>query len=77
MSEQPASAPIDRRTTRRAGGVADQWSAAQRDAWRLEGFKMQIAQEAQKRREAEGLRVAILIGVAVGVAGCGISFFTG
>jgi hypothetical protein len=60
----------------RRGGVADQWKAAQPNAWRVAGFEMQIAQEAQQRRAAASMHLAVLSGLAFGVVGSVISLFT-
>jgi hypothetical protein len=73
MTPGPGASSTDRRAKRET--VREVWSAAQRDAWRLEGFKMQVAQEMAKRRNAGNMRRAILIGVALGIAGCGIPYF--
>ena len=71
---EPASYPHERRATPRAG-VADAWRAAQRDAWRLELLKEQVAEEMRNRRTAANLRLAVLAGVGIGILGCGFSLF--
>ncbi|MEJ0060908.1 MAG: hypothetical protein WDM79_15575 [Terricaulis sp.] len=71
MNTTALGSPTERRTAAR-GAVALQWSEAQRDAWRLEGFKMQIAHEARQRRDAARRRVAVLLGLAIGVFGSGL-----
>jgi hypothetical protein len=69
----PVANPNERRAKHET--VREVWSAAQRDAWRLEGFKMQIAQEMAQRRNNGNMRRAILIGLALGIVGCGIPYF--
>lgn len=68
-------APAEQRTVAR-GDIAKAWTEAQRDAWRVEGFKMQIAQEAQARRDATHMRLAVLAGLGIGLAGAVLSAFT-
>ncbi len=71
----PYNPSVERRSGERRSGVADDWRAAQPNAWRLESFKMQIAQEARLRREARALHLAVVIGTAIGVAGGIASLF--
>jgi hypothetical protein len=60
--------PSERRT---AGRALDEtsWTSVRRDAWRIQLFREQIAEEAQRRSEAAGMRRAVMIGVALGVLG--------
>jgi hypothetical protein len=71
------SFPNERRSRER--GVADKWRDAQHNAWRVEGFKMQVAQEARARRDAKNLKLAVVVGMTIGatfgVAGLVISLF--
>jgi hypothetical protein len=66
--------PKPERRSRERGPVAQAWSDAQRDAWRIEFFKLQVAEEAQRRRDAAARNLAVRIGLALGVAGCGVQY---
>lgn len=66
----------ERRGEERRSGVAADWRAAQPDAWRLEGFKMQIAQEARTRRNSLSMALAVWSGLAIGVAGSVVALIT-
>ena len=73
-AQERIPAPTERRSAERHG-VAEKWSAAQRDAWRLEAFTMQVSQEARARLDREYLRRAVWIGVALGIMGSAVSLF--
>ena len=62
----------ERRSTQR-GAVAEAWTDAQRDAWRTEGFKMQIAQEASARKNVENMQRAVWLGIVIGIGGYGLT----
>jgi hypothetical protein len=59
--------PSERRTADRASG--ESWTSVRRDAWRIQLLHEQIADEALRRREAAGMRRAVMIGVGLGVLG--------
>ena len=41
--------------------------SVRRDAWRIELFHEQIAEEAAARRRAEAMRTAVMVGIVLGV----------
>jgi hypothetical protein len=72
--------PVARRDTgerRTAGrpGEAEPWTSVRRDAWRIQLFHDQVAEESKLRHRAGAMRMAVLVGLAVGLFGCGVSLF--
>jgi hypothetical protein len=47
----------------------DETTSARRDAWRIALFQEQVAAEAAARRRAAAMRWAVMLGVALGIAG--------
>ena len=76
MVSKPMPPPVERRS-RQPRDPGDVWTSAQRDIWRTEAFKMQIAEEAEQRRSAAQMRRAVWFGMALGLAGCGLSMLWG